>query len=119
MPNFYNLLRARKFTTAADTAVEVAPYNSATPNFVIEAGGKLKWSSGSATADTNLYRATADTLKTDDNFIIEGNLTVNGTTTTVNSTTLTVDDKNIELASTASPSDVAADGGRNHLKRNN
>ena len=111
MPNFYNLLRARKFTTAADTAVEVAPYNSATPNFVIEAGGKLKWSSGSATADTNLYRASADTLKTDDNFIVEGNLTVNGTTTTVNSTTLTVDDKNIELASTASPSDATADGG--------
>jgi hypothetical protein len=73
--------------------------------------GKLKWSSGSATADTNLYRASADTLKTDDNFVIEGNLTVNGTTTTVNSTVLTVDDKNIELASSGSPSDVAADGG--------
>lgn len=58
-----------------------------------------------------MYRASADTLKTDDNFVIEGNLTVNGTTTTVNSTVLTVDDKNIELASTASPSDAAADGG--------
>lgn len=41
---------------------------------------------------------------------IHGNLTVNGTTTTVNSTTVTVDDKNIELASTASPSDALADG---------
>jgi hypothetical protein len=41
---------------------------------------------------------------------IHGDLTVNGTTTTVNSTTVTVDDKNIELASTASPSDVLADG---------
>ena len=68
MPNFYNLMRARKFSTAADTALEVAPYNSATPNFVIEAGGKLKWSSGSATADTTLYRGAANVLKTDDSF---------------------------------------------------
>jgi hypothetical protein len=42
MPNFYNLLRARKFTTAADTALELAPYDSATPNFVIDAGRKIK-----------------------------------------------------------------------------
>jgi hypothetical protein len=68
MPNFYNLLRARKFSTAADTAFEIAPVDSATPNFVIEAGGKLKWSSGSANADTTLYRSAANTLKTDDSF---------------------------------------------------
>jgi len=68
MPNFYNLLRARKFSTAADTALEIAPFSSATPNFVIEAGGKLKWSSGSANADTTLYRSAANTLKTDDSF---------------------------------------------------
>jgi hypothetical protein len=42
--------------------------------------------------------------------VIAGNLTVNGYTTTVNSTTVTIDDKNIELASTASPSDALADG---------
>ena len=68
MPNFYNLLRARKFSTAADTAIEIGPHNSATPNFVVEAGGKLKWSSGSANADTTLYRSAANTLKTDDSF---------------------------------------------------
>jgi hypothetical protein len=68
MPNFYNLLRARKFSTAADTAIEIAPSDSATPNFAIEAGGRLKWSSGSATADTTLYRSAANTLKTDDSF---------------------------------------------------
>ena len=48
--------------------------------------------------------------------IVSGNLTVNGTTTTVNSTTLTVDDKNIELGSTASPTDTSADGGGITLK---
>jgi hypothetical protein len=50
------------------------------------------------------------------NALITGNLTVNGSTTEINSTTLTVDDKNIELASTASPSDAAADGGGITLK---
>ena len=43
--------------------------------------------------------------------IIEGNLTVNGTTTTVNSTELSVDDINITLAATDSPSDAYANSG--------
>jgi len=47
---------------------------------------------------------------------VTGNSTVNGTTTTINSTTLTVDDKNIELGSTASPTDSTADGGGITLK---
>jgi hypothetical protein len=48
--------------------------------------------------------------------IIEGNLTVNGATTTINSTNLSIDDKNIELARTATPTDVFADGGGVILK---
>ena len=47
---------------------------------------------------------------------LSGNLTVNGSTTTVNSTTLNVDDKNIELGSISSPSDITADGGGITLK---
>ena len=54
--------------------------------------------------------------KLDDNITITGNLTVNGATTTVNSTTVSVDDKNMELAATASPSDSTADGGGITLK---
>jgi hypothetical protein len=50
------------------------------------------------------------------NLTVTGNLTVNGTTTTLNSTTLSVDDKNVVLADTASPSDSAADGGGITLK---
>ena len=50
------------------------------------------------------------------NLVITGNLTVNGTTTTVNSTTMSVDDKNIELGSTSSPSDSGASGGGITLK---
>ena len=47
---------------------------------------------------------------------IPGSLTVDGTTTTINSTTLTVDDKNIELGSVATPTDTTADGGGITLK---
>jgi hypothetical protein len=47
---------------------------------------------------------------------IGGDLIINGTTTTINSVTLTVDDKNIELGSTVSPTDVTADGGGITLK---
>ena len=45
------------------------------------------------------------------NAVVTGDLTVNGTTTTINSTTISVDDKNLELGSTASPTDAGADGG--------
>ena len=47
---------------------------------------------------------------------IVGDLTVFGTTTTVSSTTLTVADKNIELGTTATPTDTTADGGGITLK---
>ena len=60
--------------------------------------------------------ATIDGFSTTGGVTIGGNLTVNGTTTTVNSTTITVDDKNIELGSVASPTDAGADGGGITLK---
>ena len=47
---------------------------------------------------------------------VGGDLTVNGTVTSVNSTTVTIDDKNIELGSTANPTDATADGGGITLK---
>ena len=50
------------------------------------------------------------------NLVIAGNLTVNGTTTTVNSTAVSVDDINIILGDTASPSNVTANGGGITLK---
>jgi len=48
--------------------------------------------------------------------VVTGNLTVNGTTTTVNSTQLSVDDINIILGDTASPTNATADGGGITLK---
>ena len=60
--------------------------------------------------------ATIATFETTGNVTVGGDLVVNGTTTTVNSTVVTVDDKNIELGSVASPSDTTADGGGITLK---
>ena len=38
------------------------------PRFRVTSSGTLEWSSGSTAADVNLYRASSDTLKTDDTF---------------------------------------------------
>ena len=43
--------------------------------------------------------------------VVQGNLQVEGTTTTINSTTLTVDDKNIELAQGAADANAADSAG--------
>jgi hypothetical protein len=58
----------------------------------------------------------AVSVTTTGNITVGGDLTVNGTTTTVNSTTVTVDDRNIELGSVATPTDTTADGGGITLK---
>jgi len=50
------------------------------------------------------------------NLTVTGNLNVNGTTTTVESTTVTVNDKNLELGSVTTPTDITADGGGITLK---
>jgi len=63
-----------------------------------------------STTDVNLGSSEGGTVTVNNDLTIQGDLVVNGTTTSINSTTITVDDKNLELASTASPSDAAADG---------
>ena len=47
---------------------------------------------------------------------LSGNLTVNGTTTNLNSTNLVIEDKNIVLGDTGTPTDTTADGGGITLK---
>jgi hypothetical protein len=46
--------------------------------FMVDSDSELWWGSGSATVDTNLYRSGANTLKTDDSLIVNGDLTVLG-----------------------------------------
>ena len=50
------------------------------------------------------------------NTIINGDLTVNGSTTNLNSTNLVIEDKNIILADVTTPTDITADGGGITLK---
>ena len=69
---------------------------------------------GAGTAVT--IGATTGTTTVRNSLVVTGDLTINGTTTTINATTITVDDKNIELGSVASPTDVTADGGGITLK---
>jgi len=85
-------------------------------------GGVVRLTGGtiSTTDSSGITVVTTTTFNSDvtiDNELtVTGNLIVNGTTTTINSVTLTVDDKNIELGSTASPTDATADGGGITLK---
>lgn len=109
MPNFYNLIRAQKFSTVSDTAIAIGSQDSATPHFSIDAGGKLNW----GTLDTNLYRYAADTLKTDDSLIVDGRLDVSEIRESVSSVsistgTLTCDYNNGCIFYIASMSGVSA-----------
>lgn len=67
----------------------------------------------SATARTvDIYPGFSDSVvNIGGSAVIEGDLTVNGTTTTVNTTNVIVEDKNITLANVSIPSNVTADGG--------
>jgi hypothetical protein len=89
-------------TTSVGTAT-VFNTNATTVNI---AGAGTTVGIGAGTGTTTVNNA----------LVVAGNLTVNGTTTTVNATTVSVDDKNIELGSVATPTDVTADGGGITLK---
>jgi hypothetical protein len=52
--------------------------------------GQMQWGSGSTSRDTNLYRSTANTLKTDNNLAVGTNLTVTGTSS-LDAGTITTD----------------------------
>lgn len=70
---------------------------------------------GNAATTVSIGAATGTTTVRND-LVVNGTFTVNGTTQTINAVTVTVDDKNIELGSVASPSNTTADGGGITLK---
>ena len=87
-----------------NVAGALAVSGSATVDNLSLDGNTITTSSGNLTIDSN-----GGTTTINDNAIISGNLTVNGTTTTINSTTVSIDDKNFQVA-TGAADDAAADG---------
>jgi hypothetical protein len=75
----------------------------------------IKTSTGRVGLFTNDPQATLDVAG---DAVINGNLTVNGATTTINSTQISVDDINIVLGDSANPTDVTANGGGITLRSN-
>lgn len=77
-----------------DSSKNITGFNNVSASGTVSAG--ILSVSGSGTIGSDL--------------VVGGNLTVNGTTTTLNSTTVSVDDKNLELASIDNPTDTTANG---------
>ena len=98
--------------TTTSTSFDLLNTAALTVNF---AGAATTVNFASSATSLNIGAATGNTVF-NNNVAIQGNLTVNGTTTTVNSTTISVDDKNIELGSIANPSDSTANTGGITLK---
>ena len=88
-------------TTSITTPSTTFALVNATATTVNFAGAGTAINIGAATGNTTV----------NNNLIVTGNLTVNGTTTTVNSTTVTVDDIVLELGAVTTPTDTTANGG--------
>ena len=107
-------------TKVATTAYVDTGLNALSSNSITDADNNTKIQVEES-SDENIIRfdtagSERMTIAADGTVTITGNLTVNGTTTEISSTTITVDDKNIELGSVASPDDTTADGGGITLK---
>ena len=84
--------------------------------FVNKTGAQTISGNKTFTGSFDISSASVSGFTVTQNLVITGNLTVNGTTTTVNSTEMSIDDKNIVLGATSSPSDAGASGGGITLK---
>lgn len=63
-----SLVRAQR-ALVTDTQYETRVSGDSVARWFMFSDGKMFWGSGSATADTNLYRASANLLQTDDDFL--------------------------------------------------
>ena len=95
--------------------LDMTIYHNGSNSFITNAIGALNIATLTSGIAINIGHTTSE-VTINDNLTVTGDLTVDGTTITINSTTLTVDDKNIEMGSVATPSDTTADGGGLTLK---
>jgi len=92
-------LTADAITIGVTSAREI---DTTSGNLTIDSTG------GTVTVDDDLIVSGNATIN--NNLIVTGNITINGNTTTFNTETITVEDKTIELGSSASPSNTTANG---------
>lgn len=59
----------RHLASASSQGIAISVDGDTNDRVVVEAGGRIVWGSGSTSGDTNLYRDSPNTLKTDDAFI--------------------------------------------------
>ena len=101
---------------SATAEIAVSKLADGTPRQLLQtdaAGTGVEWASNIDIPGT-LDVTSAATF--DNNVIIQGDLTVNGTETIINTQTLDVEDKNIVIGKVVTPSDITADGGGITLK---
>ncbi|MEW2498378.1 hypothetical protein AB0942_33325 [Streptomyces nodosus] len=71
-----NLLRGTR-ASASDSQYEARVTGDANARWWIRADGMMNWGAGPTGADVNLYRSSANNLRTDSNLTVGGGLTVN------------------------------------------
>lgn len=71
-------------SSASSLLLEGAVSGDAVPRVAVFASGKVEIGSGTAARDVNLYRSTADVLKTDDSLTVAGTLLVSSGGTSIN-----------------------------------
>lgn len=72
--NYKDIIVLLKSTAAGGVAIQSGVTGESVNRFQVNTSGRLDWGSGSATRDTNLYRSAADTLKTDDSFVVDSTI---------------------------------------------
>lgn len=68
-----------QMTATTDRGFQTSVSGDVNRRFAIFTDGKTEWGDGTASRDTNLYRTSADVLKTDDSFHVGVNLRINTT----------------------------------------
>jgi hypothetical protein len=70
LPNSPNTSLQKRASATTDVGFHSVVTGDTSNRWQITAGGKQSWGPGDSAVDTNLYRSAADTLKTDDAFVV-------------------------------------------------
>lgn len=107
---------ANTLTLAVDTSTIQAKVSGVSDTEIGYLDGVTSAIQTQLNAKASLSGATFTGAVSGTDLTLSGNLTVNGTTTNINSTNLVVEDKNVVLGDTTTPTDTTADGGGITLK---